>query len=82
MRAGRRPMRNRKRILLHVPAGAATVALLEAHAALAVIFFLGFVVYELNEDWRIRDCAFVDMAGYLWGLALVGLAKWVLTLLR
>ena len=74
-------MGNWKRILLHVPVGVATVALLEAHAALAVIFFLGFMVYELNEDWRIRDCAFVDIAGYLWGLALAGLAKWALTLL-
>lgn len=67
--------------MLHVPVGAVTVALLEAHAALAVIFFLGFMVYELNEDWRIRDYAFVDIAGYLWGLALAGLVKWVLALL-
>jgi len=43
-----------------------------------VIFFLGFMIYELNEDWRIKDFAFVDIAGYLWGLALSGLAKFLM----
>jgi len=36
------------------------------------MLFLGFFVYELNEDWRIKDHAYIDICGFLWG---VGIAE-------
>jgi len=71
-------VKRNKRLLLHIPVGAVNLVLLQVHPVLAVIFFLGFMIYELNEDWRIKDFAFVDIAGYLWGLALSGLAKFLM----
>jgi hypothetical protein len=58
------------RLLLHVPVGGFNAWLICREPAAGVIFFLGFVIYELNEDWRIRDQAWKDLAGWLWGFAL------------
>jgi hypothetical protein len=30
---------------------------------------LGFLAYEVTEDWRIKDKAYIDIQGYMWGLA-------------
>jgi len=58
------------RALLHLPVGAFNAWLLTESPAAGAIFFVGFLVYELNEDWRIRDHAWKDLKGWLWGFAL------------
>lgn len=58
------------RVLLHVPIGAFNAWLFWHVPQVGVIFFVGFLIYELNEDWRIRDQAWRDIKGYLWGLAI------------
>ena len=58
------------RALIHVPVGAFNAWLLHQEPTAGIIFALFFLVYELNEDWRIRDQAWKDLKGWLWGFAL------------
>ena len=58
------------RLLIHIPVGAFNAWLLHDATMTGIIFSLGFMVYELNEDWRIKDQAWKDLAGWLWGFAL------------
>ena len=55
---------------LHVPVGVLMAWLLRQEQVLGTIFALYFLVYELSEDWRIRDKAYKDLCGALIGLAL------------
>jgi len=61
---------NLSRLLLHLPVGGFTAWLAARDPAAAALFFAGFIIYELNEDWRIKDQAWKDLAGWLWGFAL------------
>lgn len=58
------------RALLHLPVGIFTVFCGYVNWSCAIIFFLGFMAYEITEDWRIKDGAYIDIFGYLIGLAL------------
>lgn len=62
------------RILIHLPLGILTV-LFGFYISwwLAVIFAVGFLVYELDEDWHISDEAYKDIKGWLWGVVMAGL---------
>ncbi len=40
--------------------------------ALAGVFCAAFLGYEIAEEVRIRDRCWIDLAGYLWGLAIGG----------
>jgi len=63
-----------KRCLLHVPVGLAIawITMLGNIYIPAVVvgyfLFRGFLAYELNEDYRIKDYAYPDIAGSLWGM--------------
>ena len=35
---------------------------------LSVISFLGFIIYELDEDWHISDQAYKDIKMFLFGM--------------
>ena len=37
---------------------------------IAIVFFLAFFIYELVEDLRIKDCAYIDILGWLFGYPL------------
>lgn len=69
------------RVLIHMPLGI-LVCLLGIYVGwwLAVIFAMGFGVYELNQDLHISDGAFTDLKGFLWGIAIGGIAIVVLKL--
>ncbi len=41
----------------------------------AVMLFLGFILYELSEDWRINDWAFRDLEGFAIGLGVGAVAQ-------
>ena len=49
---------------------------IEAHVSptLAWIMFAGFIVYELDEDWHIRDGAYRDIREMLIGMGIGAVA--------
>ncbi len=61
---------NLARLLLHLPVGAFNAWLFSQGPALGAAFLLMFAVYELNEDMRLKDGAWKDIAGWLWGYAI------------
>lgn len=56
------------RVLLHMPVGISTVAMGYCWWWLAVLFAAGFLAYELNECQYLRDRAYKDIRGWLWGM--------------
>ena len=69
------------RVLLHVPLGILTCALWYVHPALAVIFAAGFIIYEKQQDKYVKDQAWKDIKGWLWGIGIIGVVLFVLKLL-
>lgn len=69
------------RVLLHIPLGLLTV-LFGCYVGwwLAIIFAVGFLVYEVDEDWHIGNGAWFDIKGFLWGLGIGGLVVFGLKL--
>jgi len=61
--------KNIARCLLHVPAGTFNAWLFVWSAHLGWAFLVVFLIYELSEDWRIKDKAYIDIIGWLWGFA-------------
>ena len=58
------------RMAIHIPVGLFNVFCLYVGIVYGVLFFAGFFVYELNEDWRLKDGAYLDIVGWLWGFAI------------
>lgn len=56
-----------KRFFLHMAMGMFTGALLWGWGLAGILMFLGFLAYEVVEDWRIRDRSYRDIFGFLWG---------------
>jgi len=56
------------RRLIHTPLGILTALMLWRMPVGGVVFAFGFLVYEIAEDWRKGDQAYVDVFGYLLGL--------------
>jgi len=52
---------------LHSPLGALTVYAGGIHWVYAIVLLVSFLAYEVTEDWRIRDHAYLDIAGYIAG---------------
>jgi len=60
--------------LLHIPVGMAFVLLVCCcHWAVGLGFLAGFIVYEISQDKKIKDNAFVDICGSLWGIPLMAI---------
>lgn len=66
-----------QRCLLHIPVGIMNTILYRFDPHLGWALLVGFMIYELNEDWRITDDAFKDIQGWLFGLSLTGLGWWL-----
>ena len=62
------------RIILHIPVGIICFIGLGISWALGMVFFLGFMVYELNEDMHLKDSAYKDILGFMVGLGATILA--------
>lgn len=61
------------RILIHIPVGITCGYMTSfdlSGVVGAIIFALFFKTYELNEDHYIKDEAWKDIAGFLWGVAI------------
>ena len=63
-----------KRILIHIPLGLVLVASVYIHWSLVLATTGLFIFYERSEDHWIRDQAWKDVRGVLWGIALGVLA--------
>ena len=67
------------REIIHIVPGAFTGALLWVGSpefiAAAVILLIGFLAYEITEGFRIKDLAYRDIHGFLFGFGAVMLAK-------
>jgi len=61
-------------LVAHTPHGIVTVFLaIEVHWVIALLFGIGFIVYEVMHEWRLRDNSWNDLAGWLLGMAICGI---------
>jgi len=68
------------RALMHIPVGLFNVFLAYVGWIYGLIFFGGFMVYEVTEDWRLKDGAYLDIYGYLIGFGVAATAIFILSL--
>ncbi|MDD4985885.1 MAG: hypothetical protein PHQ43_08860 [Dehalococcoidales bacterium] len=61
------------RCLIHIPVGLIAGWCLLYALGLGVCILVYFALYEISEDIRIRDCAYIDIIGCLFGLCAVAL---------
>ena len=54
--------------VIHIIAGLVTALITMVNSVLATFMFVGFIIYELDEDWHLSDEAFQDIKEYLIGL--------------
>lgn len=66
------------RLLIHIPLGVIIALASLLHWTLPLTLTALFLYYEHNEDHWIRDKAFFDVLGALWGMSLAALAWWLL----
>lgn len=57
-------------LLVHIPVGIFQVFCGWLNPVAGIAFLVAFMMYELNEDWHISDQAWLDIRGYLWGIAM------------
>jgi len=57
--------------LAHYICGALTVLAVKIHAILSLILFVGFVIYEIDEEKMIKDYAFEELREYLIGFCIM-----------
>ena len=55
------------RALIHAPLGALTAWSGSEHWVYAIVMLVAFLAYELTEDWRIKNNAYIDIRGYIAG---------------
>ena len=56
--------------LAHYVWGFLTALVAPAAPVLSAIMFIGFIVYELDEEWHIRDKSYRDIQEMLTGLGI------------
>ena len=64
-----------KRAVIHIPFGLLLVLGARLHWTLPVVAAALFIFYERNEDHWIKDQAWKDVAGAMWGMGL-GILAW------
>ena len=66
------------RFWLHVPIGAGIV-LVEppTHWVVSLSFMLLFLAYEITEDWRLKDGAYIDIQGAIGGIIFAAIGCWL-----
>ena len=53
------------RIIMHMGLGPIVVAGGNRHIGWAILFVVLFGLYEVNEDWWIKDGAWIDLSGLM-----------------
>lgn len=63
------------RLWMHFPVGVINIFAFYVGVEYGATFFILFIVYELWEDFRIKDLAHKDILGFMWGFVcgLIGL---------
>ena len=61
------------RVCLHFPVGVFAGWLIFELPVLGVVFSVGFLTYEIVEDWRIADRGYKDIMGFLVGMAVISI---------
>lgn len=56
------------RFWMHFPVGVLTIFAILISPLAAVMAFIAFLAYEIVEDWKIGDHAYIDIAGYTGGI--------------
>lgn len=64
--------------LSHFVSGMLTAAMSIYSVVLAILMFLVFLIYELNEDWHIKDEAWRDILSYGLGIYLMAVVFLIL----
>lgn len=55
----------------HIPHGLFVVlSAVQIHWVVAATFTIGFICFEVNQDWHLRDQAHNDLAGFLLGIVI------------
>lgn len=65
-----------KRAALHFPVGVFTAWLGTVSPVTCGVFGAGFLVYEVMEDWRLKDRSYKDVLGYLVGIVVGSFILW------
>lgn len=68
-------------VLLHIPVGIVNVAIGVLSGWLALVFGIGFIIYQLSEQKIINDRAFPAIQGFLWGIGIFAIALFIKYLL-
>ena len=55
---------------IHIPVGIFNVFCVYAGLAYGILFFIGFFMYEFNEDWHLKDKGFLDIFGWIVGFGI------------
>ena len=69
------------RAVMHIPVGIFNVVCVWLNPTYGILFFLGFFIYELQQDYRLKDGAYLDIFGWLIGFALAVILLLVLSML-
>jgi len=65
---------------IHIMAGLVTALITMVNSVLAALMFVGFIIYELDEDWHLSDEAFQDIKEYLIGLYIGAIIVFVMSI--
>ena len=55
---------------IHIPVGLFNVFCLYVGIVYGILFFTGFFAYEINEDWHLKDNAWLDIYGWILGFGI------------
>jgi hypothetical protein len=70
-----------KRFILHIPIGMINFIGFTLNSGIGFAFFIGFIIYELNEDLiHLKDMAFKDIIGWLFGFGISIITLYILSL--
>ena len=65
-------------VRIHFPLGLFNAVLISVNPWAGFAFALGFVGYEQLQDKVEHDRSYLDVYGWLWGLAAGGITLWIL----
>ena len=69
-----------ERFWIHLPLGIVCALLAYYLPVLGILAFVGFLIYEVIQDWRIHDLSFKDVLGFTSGFIATGVILAILKL--
>ena len=65
------------RCLIHIPVGVLNAFLFSQNVHIGWAFLIVFMIYEVTEDWRLKDHAYIDIFGWLVGFPVKSLIEFL-----